>query len=432
MVTQGELLKGRSILIVDDNEMNIDILARRLRVRGCLIATALSAHAARIILAQQPIDLVLLDVNMPEVTGTDLLAEIRRTRGPAELPIIMVSADETRDTMLSTLRLGANDYVCKPVDYEGLVARVAVQLQVREAFRRAANEQARLLRRLHWRGRLEKAGFGDGDKSRMMIHELLEDLARGRLELRYQPQVRLRDKVIDTAEALLRWTSDVFGEVPASQFIPLAEESGDIAALTEWAVAQALIDHERFTAAGHNLRLAVNLSGALASDEAFMTALLAKIGDRTNAIALELTESADFGNGEEAAANLRRCADAGVRIAIDDYGAGLSSLAYIQKLPAHELKIDRLFISHLTDSHRDPLIVRSTIDLARALELEVVAEGVEDAPTLALLAAMGCDIAQGFFIAKPMDVDQLITSLNEGAFDRLTKAGAAQSWLQVS
>ncbi len=101
-------------------------------------------------------------------------------------------------------------------------------------------------------------------------------------------------------------------------------------------------------------------------------------------------------------------------IAIDDYGAGLSSLAYLKQLPATELKIDRMFIMGLTSSHRDPLLVRSTIDLAHALEMEVTAEGVENGPTLALLRTMGCDLIQGYFIARPMPLEDLRTFLSQG------------------
>ena len=103
----------------------------------------------------------------------------------------------------------------------------------------------------------------------------------------------------------------------------------------------------------------------------------------------------------------------GIAVAIDDYGAGLSSLAYLKQLPASELKIDKLFITHLTSSHRDPLIVRSTIDLAHALDMAVVAEGVETSASLALLSVMGCDMAQGFLMSRPIGFDALIPFLRD-------------------
>ena len=124
-------------------------------------------------------------------------------------------------------------------------------------------------------------------------------------------------------------------------------------------------------------------------------------------IGLEITETAVIQDPEAALANLRALADAGIRIAIDDYGSGLSSLSYLKQLPASELKIDQMFISGLIDSHRDPLLVRSSIDLAHALDMEVTAEGVDSPAALALLKVMGCDVIQGFLIAQPMRLGEL-------------------------
>ncbi len=119
------------------------------------------------------------------------------------------------------------------------------------------------------------------------------------------------------------------------------------------------------------------------------------------------------GDPESAIANLRAFADIGVPLAIDDYGAGLSSLAYLKRLPASELKIDKLFVTQLTSSNRDPLIVRSTIDLAHALDMEVTAEGVETPAALALLGVMGCDMVQGYLISRPVEFAAFRTFLQE-------------------
>ena len=127
----------------------------------------------------------------------------------------------------------------------------------------------------------------------------------------------------------------------------------------------------------------------------------------------EITETSVIRDPASAIAHLKIFADIGIVIAIDDYGAGLSSLAYLKQLPARELKIDKLFVTQLTSSNRDPLIVRSTIDLAHALEMEVVAEGVETPATMALLAVMGCDMVQGFLISRPLGLDALILFLTE-------------------
>lgn len=401
------------ILVVDDEPANVEALVRRLGMRRFKVLTAENGSQALEIIRTEGPELVLLDVMMPGLSGADVLREIRKSQCAAELPVIMLTAKDDRDTMISTIGAGANDYLTKPVDLDLLLVRMAVQLSVRGSFRRAVAEQARLQRRLDTRARLEELGYGDGDRRTLLMNELHRGLSDGQVQLFYQPKLRLRSGVIDSAEALMRWNSPSLGSIPADQFIPLAEETGDITALTAWTLTRAIEDHRRFAAAGHKLRLAVNLSAALVSDRDFADHVLDVLGGHPDAVSLELTESAIFENPQHAIENLKRLSDAGIKIAIDDYGTGLSSLSYIQRLPVHELKIDRMFISKLTSSHRDPLLVRSTIELAHALDLEVVAEGIENAETLALLAVMGCDAGQGYFIAPPQSIDDFIAFLND-------------------
>ena len=249
--------------------------------------------------------------------------------------------------------------------------------------------------------------------------QLMRDLhhapARNELWLAYQPKLRCRTGEIDSVEALIRWNHPQRGLVPPDGFIGLAEETGAIAEVTRWVIQQAIEDQARLAAGGYDLPIYVNLSGRLVADGAFTRWLLRTLRGRPpGAIGLEITETAVIDDPGHALANLQALADAGAPISIDDYGAGLSSLAYLKQLPATELKIDRLFISGLTSGHRDPLLVRSTIDLAHALEMEVTAEGVEEPATLALLRTMGCDLIQGFLIARPMPLDQLFAMLAEG------------------
>jgi EAL domain-containing protein (putative c-di-GMP-specific phosphodiesterase class I) len=129
-------------------------------------------------------------------------------------------------------------------------------------------------------------------------------------------------------------------------------------------------------------------------------------------IGFEITETAMIADPVRALENLRTIADAGIKLAIDDYGSGFSSLAYLQQLPVSELKIDKIFISRLASGQRDPLLVRSTIELAHALEMEVTAEGVDSPEALALLQVMGCDLLQGFHLSRPLPFDKLVTYLD--------------------
>lgn len=256
----------------------------------------------------------------------------------------------------------------------------------------------------------------------VLERDLRKTLAAGGLGVVYQPKLNLRSGSVDALEALCRWTHADHGPVPPDRFIALAEANGDIDALTRQVLARTLADHGRLAAAGWpDLIVFVNLSGRLVADEAFTGWLLEVCGAHPRVLGLEITETAVISDPERAIRNLTALADAGVPIAIDDYGSGLSSLAYLRALPARDLKIDRTFVSGLRSSPRDPLIVRSTVDLAHALDMSVTAEGVEDAAALALLKLMGCDHAQGFHICAPLRMDELMDFLRRHA------AGAAPS-----
>lgn len=236
-------------------------------------------------------------------------------------------------------------------------------------------------------------------------------LGNDHLRLYYQPKMRARSGEIEGAEALIRWAHPERGLLSPDEFVPECEANGDIRALTEWVLARAVRDQEALARIGHDLPIYVNISAKLIGDAGFTDRLLEIAAPRIKRIGVEITETAMIEDPERGLENLRRMADAGLRIAIDDYGVGLSSLNYLKQLPAHELKIDRAFVSGLSRSHRDPLLVRSTIDLAHALGLQVTAEGVETPAALALLKVMGCDIVQGFLIARPMPLDDLIIFL---------------------
>ena len=269
-------------------------------------------------------------------------------------------------------------------------------------------------------GHVKIAGFSAEERRAVsdrvqLMRDLHRALASDQIYLHYQPKFRPRTGEIDSVEALIRWNHPEHGPVPPDRFIGLAEETGAIAEVTRWVMQKAIADQEALTEGGHPLPVYVNLSGRLVADKAFTGCLLEQARARpAGAIGLEITETAIISDPEHALANLQTLADAGIPIAIDDYGAGLSSLAYLKQLPATELKIDRLFVMGLTSSHRDPLLIRSTIDLAHALEMEVTAEGVENGPTLALLRTMGCDLIQGYFIARPMPLEDLRKFLAKG------------------
>lgn len=161
--------------------------------------------------------------------------------------------------------------------------------------------------------------------------------------------------------------------------------------------------------------MSVNLSGRLLSDESFVDVVMAATRGASGRLCLEITETAVMHDSEAALRMISRFAEAGVSVSLDDYGSGLSSLAYLKRIQADELKIDKAFVMGLDESSRDALLVKSTIDLAHGLGMKVTAEGVETGSALALLRGMGCDMAQGYFIGRPVPLADLIAKLDADA-----------------
>lgn len=262
-------------------------------------------------------------------------------------------------------------------------------------------------------------GFREEDRSQaaarlVMLGDLRRAISGNELFLAYQPKLHTRSNEIHSVEALIRWQHPERGLIPPDEFIGPAEETGLVADLTRFVLVRAIEEQAQLVERGHNIEVYINLSGRLVADKAFIDWAIETVAARAEGqIGFEITETAVIDDPETALAHLHALADAGIKIAIDDYGSGLSSLAYLKQLPAHELKIDQMFISGLTSSHRDPLLVRSTIDLAHALEMVVTAEGVANAGALALLRMMGCDHVQGFLISKPLELADLNTFLSK-------------------
>jgi len=249
-----------------------------------------------------------------------------------------------------------------------------------------------------------------------LMGELREALQRDRLELHYQPRLHLASNTIDGAEALVRWHHPTLGDVPPDDFIALAEETGNIRRLTRWALATGISQARKWRDSPQPLRVAINLSARDLDDAQLprrIGELLALHGLSPDRIVLEVTESAVMARPDAALRILHRLADLGIDLSIDDFGVGQSSFAYLRQLPVRELKIDRVFVKRISDAAADRTIVRAIVELGHQLGLRVTAEGVEDASTLAFLADIGCDHAQGFFIARALPVAALETLLAE-------------------
>ncbi len=238
-----------------------------------------------------------------------------------------------------------------------------------------------------------------------LLAELDSALARGELWNAYQPKLDLRSGRIHGVEALVRWDHPERGTLAPDSFIPLIEQHGRAADLTLHVMAQALADAAAWAAEGQPLGVAVNISATLLHDHGFLRRLeqlLQASGFPPERVTLEVTESAAMAEPEAAVVALEGWRKLGVGVSIDDYGTGQSSLSYLQKMPATELKIDRSFIAAMAAGPRDRILVRSTIAMAHELGMAVVAEGVEDEACLDLLRGMGCAQAQGYWISRPV------------------------------
>lgn len=242
-----------------------------------------------------------------------------------------------------------------------------------------------------------------------LMGELRQAMELGRLSLAYQPKLSLKTGRIADAEALIRWHDEGGNIVPPDEFIPLAEATGVIREVTSFALHAALADLTRWSNQGRAVRAAINLSALDLVTQGFVEQVdraLQASRVPPSQLTFEITESALIRSPAEAVTTLNALRQRGVRLSVDDYGTGQSTLSYLRNLPVHELKIDKSFVTSMARNESDVIMVRSTINLAHELGLEVVAEGIEDEESLRLLKELGCDYAQGYFIGKPVAAEQ--------------------------
>ncbi|MGH8269010.1 MAG: putative bifunctional diguanylate cyclase/phosphodiesterase, partial [Steroidobacteraceae bacterium] len=253
-----------------------------------------------------------------------------------------------------------------------------------------------------------------------LLSELRRAVEREELRLYYQPKVTLSSSSVAAAEALLRWSHPERGLIPPGLFIPFAEHTGYIKALTRWVLTEAVRQCGVWRREGRELQVSVNISARDLTTRDLpdrIATLLAEHDVPPGMLCLEITESGFMEDPTHAQKVLERLAVLGVQLSIDDYGTGYSSLSYIMRLPVKELKIDQAFVSRMSENPDLATIVHSTIELGHSLGLKVVAEGVEDSRGLALLRELGCDSAQGYYLSPPLAPAEFIGWL-DGALPR--------------
>jgi diguanylate cyclase (GGDEF)-like protein len=340
--------------------------------------------------------------------GSDVLVRL----GGDELGVVLVDTDPTYATTVAQRLM---DQLERPFDLDGVSVRVGASIGIALA-PDDATDAAALMRCADvamYRAKLERSAFqiyregiNDVGNRLHLVDELRVAVDERHFVLHYQPQVNLRTGEISSVEALIRWPHARLGMIPPLQFIALAEEAGLIHSLTELVLDMALTQCSAWWSAGRQLTVSVNISATNLLDAGFIDLVqgtLARHDLPPSALILEITETTIIGDFERCTRVIEQMRALGLAVSIDDFGAGFTSLAYLGSLAVTELKLDRTFIAGLVgEEGRDHALVQATIELGHALGLRVVAEGIEDRATLDMLARLGCDVAQGYFISRPM------------------------------
>jgi diguanylate cyclase (GGDEF)-like protein len=373
-------------------------------------------------LGHQQGDLLLTEVSSRLSGAVGSSASVARLGGDEFAVLLTGAVDEERAVQVGRRVLRSLE---QPILLDGLEVEVGGSLGIALAPEHASDAAA-LLKRADMamydaktsarRLRVFEPELDTDNPRRLtLVKELRAALQQGDVQVHVQPQARLASGEIAGVEALARWRHPTLGDVPPDEFIPVAERSGLIGPLTTRVLDGALAAWAQWRAAGHDLTVAVNLSARSLHDPDLVEEvgrLLRRHGVPASRLTLEVTESAVMADPARAVALLHRLRDLGVRLSVDDFGTGYSSLSYLKRLPVHEVKIDRSFVTSLGDDAEDLPIVRAIVDLGRHMGLEVVAEGVEDAATMELLGSIGCDLAQGWHLGRPMPLDKLVPWLS--------------------
>jgi diguanylate cyclase (GGDEF)-like protein len=378
-------------------------------------------------------DLVLVEVGRR-------LAKLRRPRGEVarlggdEFAIVVAPAGGTEDCVAVAREVIAA--LREPVTIRGVALDIGATVGIAchpdhrgsvDALLRHADAALEKAKSAHRPFAVYEPGLDErGQEQLALVADLRRAIDDGELVLLFQPQVELATGRLRGVEALLRWRHPERGLLSPEDFIEPAEHTGLIRPLTLWVIRSALAEADTWRAAGLDLPVAVNLSVRAITPQ--LPGELAGIVDgRPPCLELEITETVGMEDADAALRVLRELTALGIRLSVDDFGTGFSSLAYLKRLPVSAIKIDRSFVIDMDRDGDDRAIVRSTIDLARHLGMEVVAEGVENADALEELRALGCDLAQGFAISPPLPAPELRRWLADGGWQPPGEAGSGAS-----
>jgi diguanylate cyclase (GGDEF)-like protein len=345
--------------------------------------------------------------------------------GGDEFAMLLAPLDVPHDALAAAHRV--REVLQTPVEIEGIALSAEGSVGIAH-YPEDGRDVATLLQRADvamYEAKEHRSGVAtyqpDADRSSherlLVLAQLREAIEHDELVLHYQPKVALDGERVIGAEALVRWEHPERGLVGPVNFVPLAEHTGLIGPLTAWVLERAMRDARDWWDRGHRITVGVNLSVANLVDPELprlVASLLAETRLPPSALEFEITESVLMTEPEKALRTLTLLRGMGAALAVDDYGTGHSSLQYLHQLPLNTLKIDRSFVSEM--GSEGGVIVRSTVELAHSLGLDVVAEGIEDAETAVALKQLGCDFGQGYHFARPVPVEQMLARLEPPDF----------------
>ncbi|MDX2299513.1 MAG: phosphodiesterase [Xanthomonadaceae bacterium] len=345
-----------------------------------------------------------------EMASSVLLPEDRVQRiGDSDFVVLLARVHSAEHAQLAALRLIRAFEERLAVGQHGVLARVAIGIAIHPEHGLDAEQLLRRADIACARAEQSSSGFAtfqaSDDAAQFGYQELLTAIENNRLQVYLQPIISLGERRLAAVESLARWTRDDGKVLAPSDFIPYAEQTGLITALTRWSFNTSLqISTQLVQRMRRKIPISINLSPRALIERGMVEQILSILAVwqvPAEQVILEVTETAVMQDPQASVTLLERLRDHGLRIAIDDFGTGAASFTYLQRLPLTDLKIDQSFIHGLGDDSRAMNMVGAIIDLAHTLGIRVVAEGVHDSVTLELLSDLGCDFAQGFFVGKP-------------------------------
>ncbi len=380
-------------LVVEDHDFQRNVLGRLLQAMGAAdVQFAADGHAALAVLqdAARPVDIVICDLRMPGMDGMEFIRHVAADEGRQVSLILLSAVDKKLLASIATMTraygarlLGAAE---KPLTAEKLLDLLRHYEPPEPGVQSLHPQQQR--------------------QQRFSLDEMAQGLARGEFEAFMQPKVELSSGQVRGAEALARWRHPEHGIVGPAAFVPAMEQGALIDELTWAMLAQSADWLVQWQAAGLELTVSVNLS-LLSLDGTSLCDRVAELVQRHHAdpahVVLEITESAAATDTARALENLARLRMLGFGLSIDDYGTGYSSMQQLSRIAFTELKIDRAFVAESLSDEATRVILASSLDMARKLHIHAVAEGVESPADWALLRQLGCDMAQGYLIGRPME-----------------------------